>query len=552
MNRFWVPLALLMPTAIVFAVAEPELAEVKGRLPNGKTAAVRLQYKKGVAVESKDLPKDFFAKKDKPPQWLPFESLAPQGKRWALKELFPSDVWAKGEVRHKVRWAKLESVWLISSLFTGYGQHYDKLMAANPKNPEQFKDGDVWNIPAALLSPEFGGAGKPPQRGQPEDELTEEARTAAFRAMLTFEKDAKGGYAAYSLRRGETLYTSVVMRYTDLVDAREVNQLAGDIAKRSGIDDVRSIQPGQVVKIPLECLAGPFQPEGSRGLAEDRQLMEEVSRAAKIEAGPRLSGVRIVLDPGHGGIDPGAMANGVWESDFVYDIAMRVRRLLELNTDAQIFTTVQYEGIKFGIRDYIPNMTKNAVLMTTPPKPNDGDSSSSVGVNLRWVMANNYFTAPKADQRKTFFVSFHADSRHPAGKGAMVYIPASNLVPSAHSWGGGGVRVGELKRGGNFIFTERQKRESEAQSHIFAEGLLKELRKEGLPVHANRPIRNVINRSGKSFVPAVLRTNVATTKVLIEIVNLQNEEDAALLRSADYRESFAEAVVRAIRAHYKK
>jgi N-acetylmuramoyl-L-alanine amidase len=342
------------------------------------------------------------------------------------------------------------------------------------------------------------------------------------------------------------------MRYTDLVDAREVNQLAGEIAKRSGIVDVRSIQPGQVVKIPLDCLADPFQPEGSRGLAEDRQLREEVSRAAKIEAGPRLSGVRIVLDPGHGGIDPGAMANGVWESDFVYDIAMRVRRLLELNTDAQIFTTVRYEGIKFGTRDHIPSITKDAVLMTTPPKPNDGDSSSSVGVNLRWVMANNFFAAPKADPRKTFFISFHADSRHPAGKGTMAYIPASNLVPSTHAWGGGGIRVDELKRGGSFSFTERQKRESEAQSHIFAEGLLKELRKEGLPVHANRPIRNVINRSGKSFVPAVLRTNVATTKVLIEIVNLQNEEDAALLKSSDYRESFAEAVVRAIRAHYKK
>jgi N-acetylmuramoyl-L-alanine amidase len=552
MKKFWAPIAFLAPAAIVFAAVEPELAEVKGRLPNGKSAAVRLQYKKGVSVESKDLPAAFLTKKDKLPQWLPFEGLAPPGKRWVLRTLFPSDVWAKNEVRHKVRWSKLESVWLISSLFTGYGQHYDKLMAANPKNPEQFNDGDVWNIPIVLLSPEFGGSAKPPQKGQPEDELSEEARTAAFRAMLNFERDTQGGYAAYSLRRGETLYSSVVMRYTDLVDAREVNQLATDIAKRSGINDVRSIQPGQLVKIPLDCLADPFQPEGSKGLAEDRQLREEVSRAAKIEAGPRLTGVRIVLDPGHGGIDPGAKANGVWESDFVYDIAMRVRRLLELNTDAQVFTTVRYEGIKFGIRDYIPSITKDAVLMTTPPKPNDGDSSSSVGVNLRWVMANNFFVAPKVDQRKTFFVSFHADSRHPAGRGTMVYIPASNLVPSKHTWGGGGTHVNELKRGGSVSFTERQKRESEAQSHIFAEGLLKELRKEGLPIHANRPIRNVINRSGKSFVPAVIRTNVATTKVLIEAVNLQNEEDAALLKNADYRESFAEAVVRAIRAHYKK
>jgi N-acetylmuramoyl-L-alanine amidase len=183
---------------------------------------------------------------------------------------------------------------------------------------------------------------------------------------------------------------------------------------------------------------------------------------------------------------------------------------------------------------------------------NDADSSASVSANLRWVMANNFFTESKnADPRKTFFISFHADSRHPAGKGTMVYIPASNMVPSKHAWGGSGTGVAELKRGGTVNFTARQKIESEAQSLIFAEALLSELRKESLPIHANRPIRNVINRSGKTFVPAVLRTNVATTKVLLEVVNLQNEEDAALLKNSDFRESYAEAVVRAIRAHYR-
>jgi N-acetylmuramoyl-L-alanine amidase len=539
--------------AILAPAQDPELAEVRGRLPNGKAAMVRLQYKQGVSIESKDLPAAFLQKKGAA-QWAPFSDLSPQGKRWALGALFPSDTWGRGEVRHKVRWPKVESVWLISALFTGHGQNYDKLMRLNTANPELLNEGDVWRIPIELLSPDFGGsATAPPTKAQPDDEHGEESRTAALRATLTFGKDSQGQYAGYSLRKGEALYSSIVMRFTDLVDAREVNELAAKIAKRSGIGDVRAIQPGQLIKIPLDCLAAPFQPEGSRALEESREMRAEVLRTAKIEAGPRLSGVRVVLDPGHGGIDSGARANGVWESDFVYDVAMRVKRLLELNTDAQVFSTLRYPGISAGIREHIPAMTTDAVLMTTPPKPNDGDSPNSISVNLRWVMANHFFAAKKgADIRKTIFISFHADSRHPSGKGTMVYVPASKMIPDKHSWNGGGASVAELKTGGKFNFTARQKRESEAQSLIFANGLLRELAKESLPVHENRPVRNVINRSGREIVPAVLRTNVATTKVLIEVVNLQNGEDAALLKNADYRELFAESVLRAIRAHYRK
>jgi N-acetylmuramoyl-L-alanine amidase len=552
---------------------EPDLAEVKGRLPNGRRATVRLQFKKGLSVEAKDLPDAFVSKKGSPPQWLPYEDMTPQGKRWALAAMFPQDVWGADGVRHKVRWPKLESVWLLSALFTGNGQHYNKLMAANPGNPEVLEEGHVWRIPTALLSPDFGGGANAHSSDLPEDEPSDEDSTDKFRAMLTYGKDAQGSFAAYRLRKGEALYSSVVMRYTDLVDAKEVNQLAARIAKRSGIDDVRSIQPGQAIKIPLDCLAAPFLPEGSKGLAEDRQVRAEVKKTAKIEAGPRLSGVRIVLDPGHGGIDPGAKANGVWESDFVYDITMRVRRLLELGTDAQVMTTLRYEGIGFGTRDSIPSMTREAVLLTTPPTPNDGESPISTSVNLRWVLANHFFRvagaatqatgaaaqAPKAvraakaaDPRKTLFISFHADSLHPSTRGTMVYTPAANMVPSEHSWSAKGVDVAELKHGASVSFTARQKVAMEAQSRIFAEGLLKELRKDGLPIHANRPIRNAINRSGKTFVPAVIRTNAATTKVLVEVANLQNEEDAALLRSADFREQFAGAVVRAIRVHFKK
>ncbi|GAA1966413.1 N-acetylmuramoyl-L-alanine amidase [Amycolatopsis minnesotensis] len=41
-------------------------------------------------------------------------------------------------------------------------------------------------------------------------------------------------------------------------------------------------------------------------------------------AGPRLRGKRIVIDPGHGGADPGIEASGLRESDLAWDLARRL------------------------------------------------------------------------------------------------------------------------------------------------------------------------------------------------------------------------------------
>jgi len=450
----------------------------------------------------------------------------------------------------------VESVWTLAALFTGHGQNYDRLMAENPDLPEKLREGDVWRIPRSLLSADLGGAGRGPDRTQPEDDLDDEARVAAYRGLLSFSEDAEGKYAAYRLRKGEALYSSVVIRYTDRVDPKGVNQLADRIARRSGIADVRSIQPGQLIKIPVGFLADPFQSEGSSALAEEREVRAEVRRTVRIEAGPKLKGVRIVLDAGHGGVDPGARANGIWESDFVYDIAMRVRRLLEQETDAQVSSTIRYPGLGFKSREELHAPSRAAEILTTPPFPVDGESPSAVSVHLRWVLANDLFTAfrkAKGDVQKTLFLSFHADSLHPSARGSMVYVPGAALVPSSFALSGVRTgRVAEAKRSARVAFTGREKLQSEARSRQFSETLLKALQRDRIPVHANRPIRNVIYRGGGKWVPAVIRYSTGATKALVEVANLTNEDDAANLRDPDFRERYAAAVVNAIRAYYRK
>jgi len=393
------------------------------------------------------------------------------------------------------------------------------------------------------------------ERAQPEDELDDEARVAAYRALLSYDTDRQGPYAAYRLRRGEALYSSVVMRFTDRVDPKEVNELAQALARRSGIEDVRSIPAGSLIRIPVAYLAGPFQPEGTQALKEEREVRAEIRRTARIDAGPRLKGVRIVLDPGHGGVDVGAMANGVWESDYVYDLTMRVKRILEQDTEATVSVTLRNPTLGDAIRDRIPAPTRDAVLLTTPTVPNDGETSGAVSAHLRWVLANAWFTefARRGDARRTLFLSFHADSLHPSAQGTMVYVPGASGIPARFTLGTGRLpRVKESATGARVVFTSRERLQSEARSRVFAEGLLKALRRERLPIHANRPIRAVIHRSGRSFVPAVLRHNRAATKALLEVANLTNEADAENLKDPVFRERYAEAVVKGIRAYYGK
>lgn len=549
--------SLMLPALLSAApVQDPAPAMAQARTPEGKPILLRLQFKKGLSAEGKMLPKAFLDKGADGSGWVSFENLSPEGKRWALAALFPDDQWRQEEVRHRVRYPELESVWTMAALFTGHGQNYDRLMSENPDLPEKLREGDTWRIPRSLLSADLGGTGKRPDRSKPEDELDDEARVAAYRGLLSFDEDAQGKFAAYRMRKGEALYSSVVIRYTDRVDPKGVTELADRIAKRSGITDVRGIQPGQLIKIPVSFLADPFQSEGSSALAEEREVRAEVRRTVRVEAGPKLKGVRIILDAGHGGVDPGARANGLWESDFVYDIVMRVRRLLEQETEAQVSSTIRYPGLGFKSREQIQAPSRAAEILTTPPFAVDGESPTAVGVHLRWVLANDWFTTfrkAKGDAQKTLFLSFHADSLHPSARGSMVYVPSAALVPTAFALGGGrGGQVAEARRSGRVSFTSREKLQGEARSRQFSEALLKALQRDRIPVHANRPIRNVIYRGGGKWVPAVIRYSTGATKALIEVANLTNDEDAASLKDPDFRERYAAAVVNAIRGYYRK
>src|SRR5512145_2649484 len=182
-------LALAAAAPVLIAQAEPFPVQVREEAPNGARVQLRLVFRKGVQVQGAPLPKRFVKSGDTK-GWVAYENLSPEAKRWALQSLWPEDDWRSDGIRHRVRWAELESVWLMAALFSGHGQNYDQLQQANPRNPEKLRKGDVWIVPQELLSVDLGGDVRGVvDRSYPEDDLDDEERISAYRALLTFGED---------------------------------------------------------------------------------------------------------------------------------------------------------------------------------------------------------------------------------------------------------------------------------------------------------------------------------------------------------------------------
>ena len=67
---------------------------------------------------------------------------------------------------------------------------------------------------------------------------------------------------------------------------------------------------------------------------------------------------------------------------------------------------------------------------------------------------------------------------------------------------------------------------------------------------ASRPVRTHVIRSGREWVPAVLRYNRIPNRVLVEIANLGNDEDRALVVTRRFRQQVAEAMAAGLMEYF--
>ncbi|MCH7959411.1 MAG: N-acetylmuramoyl-L-alanine amidase [Candidatus Hydrogenedentes bacterium] len=523
-------------------------------MKHGRTLGLEVHPPKGTAARSFLKPylqveSDWTPYQSGSIAFIPYSKLKPVIKRDILFAVFPKDtVDTRGWV-HTVLDGR-ETLWSLSEWITGTGSRYKSIMSAsaNRITSTDLRPGQIIVIPRAYLSETMRRASaiERPESYEPNGELR-------------YASDSVGEYAIYTLKRGEAIYTSVVVRFTDFTDNEDILEACEVIARRSKIRNVRDIVAGQKIYIPTYLLSNPYLPKGSAGREHYEASVSEARRIRVNRAHSRdLSDVVVILDAGHGGTDTGAkhIPSGLYEDEINYDIVARIVRLLEQETGATVYTTVVDTSRPTTPTDRRRfSYDKDEYLKTTPPYKNDG--SASVSANLRWMLVNAIYDKELkrgVDPEKVVFTSIHTDSLYNANlRGAMIYTPGARYRRSEE------IRKDKIyamyaegRHYNSFSSTSKERRRDEALSLNFAEILLENLGRKRIKRHdQGAPIRSQI-RQGRNrvYVPAVLRNTKVPTKILVETANLKNRTDRKRLADPWWRQQFAIAYVAALKEYY--
>jgi len=484
---------------------------------------------------------------------IAFEKIKPEKQREILLTLFPHDMIDARCWTHLVRFANTElreSLWSLSLWITGKGENFGPIMDRNGLKDSELYFGQKILFPLELLPPAM-------RVPTPKPKTFYEYTEGDLKYIL---KDGRQ-YAEYVLKRGESLYSSVVIRFTDFQDNESILEVCKILQRESGIPDERNIKTGAKILIPVDLLSDPFRPKDTL----ERQYYEELVALAKQDKGPArtrdLEGVVVVLDPGHGGSDPGAINHkyALYEDEINYDVACRIKRLLETTTRAKVQMTLIDPSLGHKPVDSKRFQHDKDEQLLTHPRYSNGRAYDSLV--LRWHLANDIYRRERAagvDRRKIIFTSIHTDALFNSKKrGAMIYLPGARLRRDREGPGTGSRfdRFREVQGDNRYATsTPAERKRDEAWSRNFAKILMEELPKKRIKRHPEDEgpaIRSKIERGRrKPFVPAVLRNNIIPTKILVETANMTNARDCRNLREPKWRQWFAEAYVNALKRYF--
>jgi N-acetylmuramoyl-L-alanine amidase len=216
---------------------------------------------------------------------------------------------------------------------------------------------------------------------------------------------------------------------------------------------------------------------------------------------------RIVLDPGHGGHDPGVSGNGISESELVLDVSLRLKKLLE-------------------------NQPGMDVVMTR-------DSDVFIPLEQRTAMANR--------EGADLFLSIHANaSRNLKARGVETYFlnfaanPEAEAVAARENSASGQTmhRLPDIVR----AITLNNKID---ESRDFADTVQKAMVRT-----LSTRNRELLDRGVKQA-PFVVLIGAGMPSVLAEISFVSNKQEGVLLKSSPYRQQIAEALFDAIVKYQK-
>ncbi len=362
---------------------------------------------------------------------------------------------------------------------------------------------------------------------------------------LVFQQNSRGEReAVYRLKKGEALYSAVVVRFTGRIDADEVNSLAKKLLDYNSIRDATRIADGTPIRIPARWL----DEDVLRGKIPPARGEEKLSRPWPARRAPRRSrsSLHVILDAGHGGNDPGTMARGWVEDEIAYDLMLRIKQGLQ-RRGAKVYSTVRdrHTGDAINGGSLLANNRDEYVKVT----PEYFMDDSRVALNLRIYLIEDLYRwilRQGVPPENVVMISIHLDHLHPSVGGTMVYFPGARERSSQFRAAGSIYRQFKESRLGTISFNRHDNDRAEASSEAFAWNMIDAFRRANIPVHDYQPVRRYVYRQDNKWTPGIIRYSRVPTSVLLEAANLSNRDDLTRIRSASFRQRLAEAVVKTI------
>ncbi|MFT5315708.1 MAG: LysM repeat protein [Candidatus Krumholzibacteriia bacterium] len=357
--------------------------------------------------------------------------------------------------------------------------------------------------------------------------------------------------ATYTVKDGDSLSEIARLHQMSLSELRQMNNLSGSIIYVGTTLQVRPV-PGTVANLTNQAVDwsrfkisipgvpeingpnGPYYYAPPRAYRQKSTTYLEESRispaiaykharvlwrefASTVDKIPKLSndlaGWTFVLDPGHGGIDPGTIVKAkdnegrffyIVEDEYVHDIALRAYVLLRRHGADVTLTLLSPNHL---LRQSEPvtstfvhdrNEVFNSASWNKKNKPSCWPKGGQTYLNARINVAKHAFK--NTAKNRQVFISFHADN-----------VPAFGEVVSM------------------FYFKNRHR--TDTVSRNFANKLL--------------PAMGAGARiTGKDL--GVLRSNPARYKLLVEMRNLAYQDHIWAIRYEELRQRDAEKVVQAL------
>jgi N-acetylmuramoyl-L-alanine amidase len=211
---------------------------------------------------------------------------------------------------------------------------------------------------------------------------------------------------------------------------------------------------------------------------------------------------RIVIDPGHGGHDPGAQGKGVSEAEVVLDVALRLESLLKKTPGLEVILTRRSD-------EYVPLQERTAI-------------ANREGADLFLSIHANASTNVRASGIETYFLNFATT--------------LSAKAVAARENAASGQAMGELPDFVKSIALNNKLDESRDFAAEIQKNLIERVR------GANKSVKDL----GVKQAPFVVLIGAAMPSVLAEISFVTNAQEAKLLKSSAYRQRIAEALYNAV------